>query len=293
MNTSNPPRLDRIAAGLGLLEGARWYDAIGLVFSDMTMGGVHRWGPGGIETLLPHRKGIGGLVRHADGGLVVSGRNVSHRSPAEDGGSTTLLEPRPDEQFFNDLTADGAGRVVVGSVSKEKSSGTGDAPGRLYLIDLDGSVEVLADDVLTSNGLGTDPTGRFLYHVDTYRHTVWRFDLAAADRRGSRQRFLDTSGYDGVPDGLCVAADGSVWVAFAGGGLVVAWDEQARCVHEIAVPQSLVTSVCFGGPELRTLFVLTGAHDDSDPIGGAIYRTDDLDHVGWPSPLARVGSPPA
>src|ERR1700722_3626269 len=116
-------KLARLASGYGLLEGARWYPEHGLVFSDMTAGGVYRLPPGatGPETLIPHRKAIGGLVAHADGGFVVSGRNVSIKG--DDGTTTVLLEAAADEQFFNDITADGRGRLFAGSLPKNAGSG--------------------------------------------------------------------------------------------------------------------------------------------------------------------------
>ena len=73
-------------------------------------------------TLIPHRKAIGGLVAHADGGFVVSGRNVSIKG--SDGATTVLLEAAPDEQFFNDITADGRGRLFAGSMPKNAGSAT-------------------------------------------------------------------------------------------------------------------------------------------------------------------------
>src|ERR1700759_184113 len=93
--------LTRLASGYGLLEGGRWYPEHGLVFSDMLgAGGVHALAPGAgaPTTLIPHRKGIGGLVAHADGGFVVSGRNVTHKL-GEAG--AVLHGTAADEQFFN------------------------------------------------------------------------------------------------------------------------------------------------------------------------------------------------
>jgi gluconolactonase len=91
-----------------------------------------------------------------------------------------------------------------------------------------------------------------------------------------------------VPDGLAVAADGSVWVAMAGGGLVVAWDASGRRSAEIAVPAELVTSVCFGDADLRTLYVLTGSNaEHPDPEGGSVFRTP-APCAGLPSPQARI-----
>lgn len=292
--------LARLASGYGLLEGARWYPAHGLIFSDMTVGGVYRLPTGTgaagaaaavAETVVPHRKAIGGLVAHAGGGFVVSGRNVSVKAP--DGSTTVLLEAAADEQFFNDITADGRGRLLAGSVPRPdgaaEAAGAAPAAGRLYLIGLDRSVAVLADDVLISNGLGTDPAGRLLYHVDSGRRTVWRFALDAPDIGGSREAYVSTSEYGAaLPDGLAVAADGSVWVALAGAGLVAGWDAGGRRLAEIEVPHALVTSVCFGGPGLRTLYILTGQDETHpNPDGGSVFATA-APRTGLPAPVASV-----
>jgi gluconolactonase len=280
--------MKRIAGGYGLLEAGRWYPLFGLVFSDMTRGGVYRLASVSSTPtpVIQHRKGIGGLVRHDQGGFVVAGRNVAHK--ADDGTTTVLLETRDDEQFFNDLTADGRGRIYVGSVAINPLDPDGSALlGRLYRIGLDRSVDVLAEDVVTSNGLGTDPVGSRLYHVDTGRRVVWQLPLEGSTG-SARSVFVDTSEYDGEPDGLAVASDGSVWVAMAGGGVVVAWDSLGRRVAELPVPQPLVTSVCFGGPSLTTLFVLTGATEASpDAEGGCIYVSEGV-VPGLPGPIAQV-----
>jgi sugar lactone lactonase YvrE len=115
MTVSN--ELVALAGGYGLTEAARWYPEHGLVFSDMTKGGVFRIAPGALEpeTVIAHRKAIGGLVAHADGGFVISGRNVCLKRGEQ---TTSLLEAQDDEFFFNDLGADGRGRIFVGSMPK-------------------------------------------------------------------------------------------------------------------------------------------------------------------------------
>jgi gluconolactonase len=275
--------MEPLVSGYGLLEAARWYPEYGLLFSDMTGGGVYRLASPGAspEVVVPHRKGIGGLVAHRDGGLVVAGRNVAHKG-GRAGGS--ILEKRDDEQFFNDLTADHAGRLYVGSVALDPPPDVERGPGRLYRIDTGGTVDVLADDVTVSNGLGVSPAGDVLYHVDTHRKTIWAYPTATGDRR----TFAITDEYGGVPDGLAVAADGSVWVALAGGGVVVGWDAGGRRVAEIGVPQELVTSVTFGDADGRTLYVLTGCNDEHpDPRGGCVYAVR-TDRQGQPGPRAAV-----
>lgn len=283
--------MELITGGFGLLEGARWYPGRGLLFADMTRGGLYGLAePGAGPTLLvPHRKGIGGLVAHRSGGLVMAGRNIAHKTSGAEPRTTVLLETGPDEMFFNDLTADGRGRLFAGSVAVDPTDG-GQVrrPGRLYCIDLDGTVTVLADDVLVSNGLGTAPADDVLYHVDTGRRVVWALPCDGDAPPARRRVFVDTSEYPGVPDGLTVAADGSVWVAMAGGGVVVGWDSGGTRIAELAVPQALVTTLCLGGPELRTLFVLTGHnHEYPDPRGGCVYSTPHR-VAGLPAPLAAV-----
>ena len=281
----------RLVDGFGLLEAARWYDGQGLLFSDMTGGGVYRYdgAVGSPEVVIPHRKGIGGLVAHRSGGLVVAGRNVAHKGA--DGTTTVILATGPDETFFNDLTADAKGRLLVGSVGvgsspHESAREAQRAPGRLYRVDLEGSVTVLADDVLVSNGLGVSPSGDVLYHVDSYRRTVWAFD-----DDDNRRVFAELSEYDGIPDGLAVAADGSVFVAMAGGGVVLVWRADGTRIAEFPVPQPLVTSVCFGGPALRRLYVLTGVNGQyPDERGGAVYL-HDADGPGLAAPVCAVALP--
>jgi sugar lactone lactonase YvrE len=281
----------RLVDGFGLLEAARWYDGQGLLFSDMTGGGVYRYdgAVGSPEVVIPHRKGIGGLVAHRSGGLVVAGRNVAHKGA--DGTTTVILATGPDETFFNDLTADAKGRLLVGSVGvgsspHESAREAQRAPGRLYRVDLEGSVTVLADDVLVSNGLGVAPSGDVLYHVDSYRRTVWAFD-----DDDNRRVFAELSEYDGIPDGLAVAADGSVFVAMAGGGVVLVWRADGTRIAEFPVPQPLVTSVCFGGPALRSLYVLTGVNGQyPDERGGAVYL-HDADGPGLAAPVCAVALP--
>jgi gluconolactonase len=282
-------KLIQLASGYGLLEGARWYPEHGLVFSDMTLGGVFRLraDSAGPERVIPHRKAIGGLVAHADGGLVISGRNVAVK--AADGTTTVLLEAAPDEQFFNDITADGRGRLFAGSVPR--NAGSPGTAGRLYLVDLDGSVTVVADDVLISNGIGADAGDRLLYHVDSGRRMVWRFALGS-DIGASRQAFVSTSEYNALPDGLAVAADGSVWVALAGAGLVVGWDSGGARIGEIPVPHALVTSVCFGAPELGTLYILTGTNEKYPNADGGSVFAADAPRTGLPAPVARVRHSP-
>ena len=82
--------LETIASGYGLIEGPRVDAAGNLFFSDVTNGGVYSRSPSGeISTVVPKRRGVGGIALHADGGVIVSGKNICH---AKDGTSRILFQ---------------------------------------------------------------------------------------------------------------------------------------------------------------------------------------------------------
>ena len=99
--------IEMLAYGYGLVEGPRVDGEDNLYFSDVHNGGVHCRRPDGtIETVVPKRRGVGGIALHADGGLVISGRNICHVRDGE-----TRIVFAPDAPGLNDLFVDAAGRV--------------------------------------------------------------------------------------------------------------------------------------------------------------------------------------
>src|SRR5439155_8878136 len=95
--------LEAVAWGYGLIEGPR-YDAAGdLYFSDVPNGGVHRLPASGgpVEVVVPKRRGVGGIALHADGGILITGRNLCH---VKDGESRIVWQP--DSPGLNDLFVD-------------------------------------------------------------------------------------------------------------------------------------------------------------------------------------------
>ncbi len=149
----------------------------------------------------------------------------------------------------------------------------GDAPkpGSLHMIDLDGAVTVLSGEVGLTNGLGVSPDGRRLYHSDTNNGWVRVYELAA-DGSAAPFEVFARLGPNGRPDGLKVAADGSVWVADAAGGRVAVFEPDGAHRMDLAVPLPMVTSVCFGGEDLGDLYVVTGSRGAPSETSGTIFR---------------------
>jgi len=280
--------MQQLATGYGLIEGPVWDPAKGLYFSDVLGGGIHLLDRAGkVSLAVPKRRGIGGMALHADGGLVAGGRDIVHVSLADHGMKVLLDQKRAGNAVgFNDLTTDATGRVYVGSIAFAIFKGEEPKPGNLYVIDLDGSVRQISDGILLTNGLGFSPDGRLLYHSDAGRGLVRVYDVHDDGSVGHWRAFA-AMGPGRVPDGLEVAADGSVWVADAHAGRVAIFGPDGRHRRDIPVPRPMVTSLCFGGDDLRDLYIVTGSRGGPSDTCGTIYRLR-TDVAGLPLPPARV-----
>jgi gluconolactonase len=272
--------IETLAFGYGLIEGPRVDGDDNLYFSDVHNGGVFRRSPDGeISTVIPKRRGVGGIALHEDGGLVVSGRNVCHVRDDE-----THVIFAPDAPGLNDLMTDELGRVYCGTI---RSDPFGDGPrtaGECYRIELDGSITTMYDDVSLTNGIGFSPDGSRMYHSDTGHQHVIRHDLVD-DRPVNRAALHASSSF--FPDGLAVDETGTVWVADYRGGCVRGLSDDGDVVGHIDVPSNAVTSVCFGGEDRRDMYVVTADNTDDPARGGTVFRTR-VDVPGMPVPLARV-----
>jgi xylono-1,5-lactonase len=264
--------MEKIVTGYGLLEGPTWSSNGTLLFADADSGGVFNLNvrTGSIDTVDEHRRGIGGLAEHQDGGIVVSGRNVAYKAA---GRPTSVLIDNdiPGGRVgFNDLTTDAAGRVFVGSLGFYPTV-PGDEPraGNLYVIDLDGSHHVAFAGVQLTNGMGFSPDGRQLYHCDSGDQTVYVYDADGASL-SDRRPFASVE--TGLPDGLAVSEDGAVWVAVAHAGEVRVFESDGSLRTVLGLPLPMVTSVCFGGDDLCDLFVVTGSDGAEGKVGSVFHE---------------------
>jgi gluconolactonase len=280
--------MQRMTTGFGLIEGPVWDPGHGLYFSDVINGGVHLLDrAGAVSPVIPKRRGIGGMALHASGGLVVGGRDIAFVRLA-DGNTRPLLslDAIPGATGFNDLTADAAGRIYVGSLAFRVFGGDPPKPGFLHVIDLDGTMRTLSDGVMLTNGLGFSPDGRRLYHSDARAALVRVYDVKPDGSVGPWRKFA-TLGAESVPDGLKVASDGSVWVADAHGGKVIVFNEDGTHRQDVPVPLPMVTSLCFGGDDLRDLYIVTGSRGGPSENCGGIFRSR-IEVAGLALPPARV-----
>ncbi len=274
---------ETLASGYGLVEGPTVDPGGGLVFSDVLGGGVFRRAPdGSVETLVPRRRGVGGIALHAEGGIVVSGRDLVHVRA----GVTRPVFTIPGLPGWNDLCTDSRGRVYAGSLRFAVfDRAAAPAPGECWRVEGAGGASELYGGLVHANGIALSPDERSIHHSDTRRRVVVVHDLLSDGSAVRRREFAVET--PGAPDGLAFDEAGCVWVAIAGGGRVDRYTPEGRRDRSLEVPASLVTSLCFAGDDRRDLVVVTADNTEAPERRGSIFRTR-VEAVGAPVYPARV-----
>jgi sugar lactone lactonase YvrE len=261
------------AAAASLGEGPVWDgERAELVWVDIDRGLVHRHSPtGGAREPIAVGQSVGCAVPRATGGLVLAVRD-GFATLAPDGAALELVaavERERHDTRMNDGACDSRGRFWAGTMSL-----TGDTRGAaLYRLDADLTVKRVLPGVSVSNGLGWSPDDTLMYHVDTPRGRVDVFDFETAGGTvAGRRAVIDVPREHGKPDGLAVDAEGGIWVALWGGGAVHRYTPEGSLDGRIQLPVSQVTSCCFGGPDLSTLYVTSAARGaEHEPLAGALF----------------------
>jgi D-xylonolactonase len=275
--------LETLAYGYGLLEGPRVDANDDLYFSDVPNGGVYRRSPNGeVSTVIPRRRGVGGIVLHADGGVVVSGKSICHVKD----GQTRILFQRDDIPGFNDIFTDSAGRVYVGSLRSDPFKEGARTPGELWRVEGEGKATEMYGNVGLTNGIGFSPDGKMIYHADSAGPHLIVHDVAP-DGTMTNRRAIAQMASGTIPDGLCVDEAGCIWVAVYGGRCVTRYTPDGKLDRKIEVPAKAVTSVCFGGKDRRDLYIVTANNTEVPDRKGTIFRTR-VEAPGVSVPLARV-----
>ncbi|HWH97034.1 MAG TPA: SMP-30/gluconolactonase/LRE family protein [Pseudolysinimonas sp.] len=223
-----------------------------------------------------------GLVRRSAAGILTAGPAVL---PADSG------------RRLNDGKPDPAGRFVVGSLALLTPS---DAE-VLVRVEDDGTLSTIDADLTLSNGLAWTLDGATMYSVDTLRSVIYQRSYdARTGATGARAVFADVA--DGHPDGICLDAEGHLWVAVWGGGRVDRYAPDGRLVASIPVPALHVSSVAFAGDDLQTLVITTATQDLDDdtlsrfPDSGRLFTclpgVQGAQPALWNGLLGQEGSRP-
>ena len=277
---------ETLASGYGLIEAPRVDAHDRFYFSDVPNGGIYRRNPDGkIETVIPKRKGVGGMMFNQGGGLVCTGRGLIlfDDKTGQSRNLFTEWEGKP-LMGLNDLTTDDQGSVYVGSLNFDPLGSGKPVPGSLYRVDPPGKATKLWDGIEVTNGLGLSPDRKLLYHCDSTTQAVWAYDVAPD--RSVKDRRVFAKMPEGWPDGMAVDAEGGIWVAAVRVGEVVHFGKDGVVKERIKLPSTMVTSLTFGGKDLMDLYVVTADNTADKNLKGTIFRGKSK-VPGLPVPQAK------
>jgi sugar lactone lactonase YvrE len=237
------------------------------------MGSVQSWAmPTEPGCIAPARTQLlGGDVS----GFVIALRDGIYRAREWGGALECLMQASHDTATtrFNDGKADPAGRFWAGSMYEPRTA----ALAELFSIDCRGGkvpvVERKAGDATIANGLAWSPDASTVYWTDTTVHTIRAWDWNADSNVMTQGRVFrqwpgkpagwkpGDTGYGGRPDGAAVDVQGNYWVAMFEGARIIKLSPAGEILAEIPLPAQCPTMPCFGGVDLKTLYVTTASKD--------------------------------
>lgn len=272
-------------------EGPIWHrDA--LWFVDIKGQKIHRYVPGQEEQFsFTAPEQVTFIAPLEAGGFVVGLKSGIHRFNPVMGRFVPLIavEDQDLNNRPNDAAVDAQGRLWFGTMHDGESIKSGS----LYRMDATG-VARMDKDICITNGPCVSPDGKTFYHTDTLEKTIWAYDLADDGALSNKRAFVNVKlGEDIYPDGTVVDSQGYLWIALWGGFGVIRVSPTGELVARIELPAPNVTKVCFGGPDLKTLYFTTARKGLSDetlakyPLAGGLFAVQ-VDVAGQPQYEVRL-----
>jgi sugar lactone lactonase YvrE len=211
--------------------------------------------------------------------LVVLGSGVILWEPATDKRHDPLFkyEAWPAVRL-NDARSDPRGSLWVGSMRNNiATDGSaiefGGTDGVLLRLDADGKTSVWRKDIGISNTMAWSPDRRRFYTGDSIANVIWAYDYDQATGAISNERPFLQGFARGLPDGSAMDAEGFLWNCRYYGNCVVRVAPDGKIDRVVEMPVKNITTCCFGGADLKTLFVTTAsAHAPlGDRLAGSLF----------------------
>jgi sugar lactone lactonase YvrE len=197
-----------------------------------------------------------------DGRLLTTGDKLRRYEPD---GSVVVHA----EQGGNEIVVDGRGNTYINGADFDFAGGEAPRPGYIKLVTPDGRLRQVADDIQFPNGMIITPDNRTLIISESFAGRLTAFDIESDGGLSGRRVFADGLG----PDGICLDAEGAVWVS-TGGSSIVRIAEGGSVLQRVELDEGRAPfALALGGPDGRTLYIMTAEWHPSDSI------TDNLDRL--------------
>jgi sugar lactone lactonase YvrE len=269
-----------LANGFCFGEGPRWFEGL-LWFSDMLGEAVHTSTLSGALTTLPlPGHSPAGLGFRPDGSLLIASTE-DRQVLRYDGETVVTIADLADvvPASLGDMVVDDAGRAYIGSQAREG--------GVIVRLDPDDSATVVAENLDFPNGMVITADRKTLIVAESTGRRLTAFTIADGDDKGAlsdRRVFAD--GLDGPPDGIALDAEGGVWTSMTLAHQFERILEGGEVTDRIDMGERVAIACTLGGPERRTLFLLSST--DAYPKRLVGTRLSQLDAVLVDTPGAGL-----
>ncbi len=184
----------------------------------------------------------------------------------------------------NEIVVDGRGNAYVDGGGFDLRAGEPFAPGTIALITPERDVREVADDIHFGNGMAVTPDNTTLIVAESYGRRLSAFTIAADGSLSQRRVWADLG--DGVPDGICIDAEGAVWYADVPNRRCVRVAEDGEVLQTVQADRGCFACM-LGGPEMRTLFIVArewhgGDIAAGDGTGQILAIETEVPKAGWP-----------
>ena len=274
--------LTRLVSGLGFAEGPRWHQGK-LWFSDFGMRLVRHVDLAGDVTEVVRVPGRpSGLGFLPDGRMLVVSMDDQRLLRLEDGQLQLHADlSRYTQHACNDMVVDREGNSFVGHMGFDLLAAKPTPRlAELLYVSANGESQVAATELNFPNGPAITPDGRTLIVAETFASRLTAFRIGADGALSDRRVFASLPGR--APDGICLDAEGAVWVADARGKACVRVREGGEVTDVIETGRGCY-ACAIGGDDGHTLFVCTADGYDLATLArgtGAIETT----RVAVPAP---------
>ena len=267
----------------GLAEGPCWWaEKQVLLWVDIEASRIGLFDPQTARNNFLHLPAhVGAVVPTSAGDLLLATATGFLRLDPSTEAVTLLSDPEADRpgNRFNDGKCDPWGRFWAGTMAYDFEP----LAGALWRVNADFSCVRQRQGFTISNGLAWSQDRGTLYLIDSPTLNVLAFPLTNSGEIAGEPSICVhiPEDWDAVPDGMCMDAEGMLWIALFGGGCVTRWDPvSGQRLERLALPCRQVTSCCFGGPHLDQLFMTTARREmdaaaiKAEPLAGGLFQAD-------------------